>query len=61
MVQHSLGQFLEAFEQTLRRAALFGSQRRHEEVDVVEQGHMIIGMRLCYLEQLTPTVLHRHT
>lgn len=61
MVQHSLGQFLEAFEQTLRRATLFGSQRCHEEVDVVEQGHMIIGMRLCYLEQLVATVLHRNT
>ena len=61
MVQNLLSQFLEALQQTPRGPALFSSQWHHEEVEVVKQGHMIIVVRLCYLEQLSPTVLHAHT
>lgn len=55
-----LRQLLEAFQQTLRRAAVFGSQRRHEEVEVVEQGHVIVAVRLCHMEQLSPAVFDAH-
>lgn len=61
MVRNLLSQLLEALHQTLRGPALFSSQRHHEEVEVVKQGHMIIGVRLRYLEQLSETVLHAHT
>lgn len=57
----SLGQFLEAFQQPLRRAALLGSQRRHEEVQVVEHGHVIVRVRLRHLEQLAPALPHADT
>lgn len=55
-----LRQLLEAFQQTLRRAAVFGSQRHHEEVEVVEQGHVIVAVRLCHMEQLSPAVFDAH-
>lgn len=61
MVQNLLSQFLEAFQQTLRCPILFSSQRHHEEVEVIKHRHMIIGVRLRYLEQLSPTVFHAHT
>ena len=61
MVRNLLGQFLEALQQALRISALFSSQRRHEEVGVVKQGHVIISVRLRYLEQLSPAILHAHT
>lgn len=56
-----LGQLLEALQQTSGRGALLGSQRRHEEVQVVEQGHVIVGVRLRHLEQLPPALPHAHT
>lgn len=59
-MQNLLSQFLEALQQTLRGPALFSSQRHHEEVEVVKQGHVIVGVWLCNLEQLSPTVLHAH-
>lgn len=55
-----LRQLLEAFQQTLRRGPVSGSQRRHEEVDVVEQGHVIVGVGSGHLEQLSPALLDAH-
>lgn len=55
-----LSQLLEAFQQTLRRGPVFSSQRRHEEVEVVEQGHVIVGVRSGHLEQLSPALLDAH-
>ncbi len=60
MVQNLLSQFLEALQQALRGPTLFSPQRRHEEVEVIKQGHVIICVRLCHLEQLSPTVLNAH-
>lgn len=61
MVQNLLSQFLEALQQTLRSPTLFSSQRHHEEVEVIKYGHMIVGVRLCYLKQLSPAILYAHT
>lgn len=55
-----LSQFLEAFHQTARCDAIFGSQRRHEEVDVVKQGHVIVAVRFCHLVQLSPAIFDAH-
>lgn len=55
-----LRQFLETFQQTPRCAAVFGSQRHHEEVEVVEQGYVVVAVRLCHLEQLSPAIFDRH-
>lgn len=55
-----LGQLLEALQQTPGRGALLGSQRRHEEVQVVEQGHVIVGVRLRHRQQLPPALPHAH-
>lgn len=60
VVQNSLGQILEAFQQAPRCPALFSSQWCHEEMDVVEHGHVIIGVRLSHLEQLAPAILDAH-
>ncbi len=58
MVQNLLSQFLEAFQQMLRGPTLFSPQRCHKVVDVIKQSRVIISVRLCYLDQLSPTVLH---
>ena len=55
-----LSQVLEAFQEMPRRAVVFGSQRHHQEVEVVEQGHVIVSVRSRHLEQLSPAVFDAH-
>ena len=61
MEQSLLGQVAEPVEQALGGVALLGPERRHEEVDVVEHRHVVVGVRQRGLDHLTPSVLHTHT
>ena len=61
MEQNSLSHGAEPVQQALGGVGLLRPERRHEEVDVVEHRHVVVGVRQRGLDQLPPSVLHTHT